>query len=128
MVEISDKMWSTGEGNGKRLQYSCPENPMNSMKRQKDRTLKDELPRWVGAQYATEELWMEGCNTVHEVVTKTIPKKKGFNKAKWSSEEALQTAEKRKVKGKGEKERYNHLNTEFRRIARRDKKAFLSEQ
>ena len=121
-------MWSTGEGNGKRLQYSCLENPMNSMKRQKDRTLKDELPRWVGAQYATEELWMEGCNTVHEVVTKTIPKKKGFNKAKWSSEEALQTAEKRKVKGKGEKERYNHLNTEFRRIARRDKKAFLSEQ
>ena len=44
MVESSDKMWSTGEGNGKRLQYSCPENPMNSMKRQKDRTLKDELP------------------------------------------------------------------------------------
>ena len=95
---------------------------MNSMKRPKGMTLKDELPRLVGAQYATEELWMEGCNTVHEVVTKTIPKKKGFNKAKWSSEEALQTAEKRKVKGKGEKERYNHLNAEFQRIARRDKK------
>ena len=53
MVESSDKIWSTGEGNGKPLQYSCFENPMNSMKRQKDRTLKDELPRSVGAQYAT---------------------------------------------------------------------------
>ena len=57
MVESSDKMWSTGERNGKPLQYSCLENPMNSMKRQKDRTLKDELPRLVGAQYATEEEW-----------------------------------------------------------------------
>ena len=55
MVECSDKTWSTGEGNGKPLQYSCLEKPMNSMKRQKDRTLKDELPRSVGAQYATEE-------------------------------------------------------------------------
>ena len=53
MVERSDRMWSTGEGNGKPLQYSCLQNPMNSMKRQKDRTLKDELPRSVGAQYAT---------------------------------------------------------------------------
>ena len=53
MVESSDKMWSTGEGNGNPLQYSCLENPMNSVKRQKDRTLKDELPRSVGAQYAT---------------------------------------------------------------------------
>ena len=53
MVESSDKTWSTGEGNGKSLQYSCPENPMNSMKRQKDRTLKDELPSLAGAQYAT---------------------------------------------------------------------------
>ena len=53
MVESSDKMWSTGEGNSKPLQYSCLENTMNSMKRQKDRTLKDELPRLVGAQYAT---------------------------------------------------------------------------
>ena len=51
----SNKMWSTGEGNGKPLQYSCLENPMNSMKRQKDMTLKDELPRWGGAQYSTEE-------------------------------------------------------------------------
>ena len=55
MVESSDKMWSTGEGNGKPLQYSCLENPMNSMKRQKDRTLKDELSRLVGAQNATGE-------------------------------------------------------------------------
>ena len=55
MVESSNKMWSTGEGNGKPLQYSCLENAMNSMKRQKDMTLKDELPRSVGAQYATGE-------------------------------------------------------------------------
>ena len=57
MVESSDKVWSTGEENNKPLPYSCLENPMNSMKRQKDRTLKDELPRLVGAQYATGEEW-----------------------------------------------------------------------
>ena len=57
MVERSDKMWSTGEGNVKPLQYSCLENPMNSVKRQKDRTLKDELPSSVGAQYATGDQW-----------------------------------------------------------------------
>ena len=57
MAESSDKTWSTGEGNGKPLQYSCLENPMNSMKRQKDTTLKNELPRSVGAQYATGDLW-----------------------------------------------------------------------
>ena len=57
LVESSDKTWYTGEGNGKPLQYSCLENPMNSMKRQKDRTLKDELPRSVGAQYATGDQW-----------------------------------------------------------------------
>ena len=57
MVESSDKLWSTGEGNGKPLQYSCLENPMNSIKRQKVRTLKDELPRSVGAQYATGDQW-----------------------------------------------------------------------
>ena len=57
MVERSDRMWSTGEGNGKPLQYSFPENPMNSMKRQKDRTLKDELPSSVGAQYAIGDQW-----------------------------------------------------------------------
>ena len=57
MVERSDRMWSTGEGNGKPLQYSCLENTINSMKRQKDRALKDELPRSVGAQYATGDQW-----------------------------------------------------------------------
>ena len=57
MVERSDRMWSTGEGNGKPLQFSCLENPMNSMKRQKDRTLKDELARSVGTQYATGDQW-----------------------------------------------------------------------
>ena len=57
MVERSDRMWSTGEGNGKPLQYSYLENPMNSMKRQKDRTLKDELPRSEGAHYATGDQW-----------------------------------------------------------------------
>ena len=57
MVESYDKMWSTGEGNGKPLQYSCLENTMNSMKRPKDRTLKDELPRLVGAQYSNGDQW-----------------------------------------------------------------------
>ena len=56
-MESSDKMWSTGEGNDKTLQYSCHENPMNSMKRQNDRLLKEELPRSVGAQYATGDQW-----------------------------------------------------------------------
>ena len=73
-----------------------------------------------------EELWTEVRNIVQEVVTKTNPKKK---KGKWLSEEALQIAEKRReAKDKGEKERYTHLNAEFQRIARRDKKAFLSNQ
>ena len=72
---------------------------------------------------------MEVRNTVQEVVTKTIAKKKKCKKAKWLSAEALQIAEKRReAKGKGERERYTQLNTEFQRIARRDKKAFLSEQ
>ena len=76
-----------------------------------------------------EELWMEICDTVQEAVIKTIPKKKKCKKAKWLSEEALQIAVKRReAKSKGEKERYTHLNTEFQRIARRDKKAFLSDQ
>ena len=67
--------------------------------------------------------------TLQEAVIKTIPKKKKCKKAKWLSEEALQIAEKRrKMKGKGEKERYKHLNAEFQRIVRRDKKAFLSDQ
>ena len=76
-----------------------------------------------------EELWMEIHDTVQEARNKTIPKKKKCKKAKWLSEEALQIAAKRrKVKGKGKKERYAHLNAEFQRIARRDKKAFLSDQ
>ena len=76
-----------------------------------------------------EELWMEIHDIVQEAVIKTIPKKKKCKKAKWLSEEALQIAEKRReAKGKGEKERYTHLNAEFQRIARRDKKVFLSDQ
>ena len=76
-----------------------------------------------------EELWIEVHDSVQEAGIKTIPKKKKFKKAKWLSEEALQIAVKRiKVKDKGEKERCTHLNTEFQRITRRDKKAFLSDQ
>ena len=68
-----------------------------------------------------EDLWMKVCNIVQEVVIKTIPKKKKGKKTEWLSEEALQIAEKkREAKGKGEKERYTHLNAEFQRIARRD--------
>ena len=76
-----------------------------------------------------EELWMEACNIVQEAMTKTIPKKKKWKKAKWLSEEALQIAEKRReVKSKGERVRYTQQNAEFKRIARKDKKTFLSEQ
>ena len=76
-----------------------------------------------------EELWMEVRDIVQEVVIKTIPKKKKCKKAKRLSKETLQIAEKRREpKGKGEKERYTHLNAEFQRIARRDRKAFLSDQ
>ena len=71
---------------------------------------------------------MEVCDIVQEAVIKTIPKKKKCKKVKWLSGEALQIAEKREVKGKGRKEIYSHLNADFQRIARRDKKAFLSEQ
>ena len=74
-------------------------------------------------------LWTEISDIVQEAVIKTILKKKKCKKATWLSKEALQMAEKRReVKGKGEKERYTHLNAEFQRIARRDKKAFLSDQ
>ena len=77
----------------------------------------------------SEELWVEGHDIVQEAVIKTIPKKKKCKKAKWLSEKALWIAEKRReAKRKGEKERYTHLNAEFQRIARRDKKAFLSDQ
>ena len=80
MVERSDRMWVTGEGNGKPLQHTCLENSMNSMKRQKDRTLKDELPRSVGAQYATGDQWrnnsrknegMEPKQKQHQIVDMT---------------------------------------------------------
>ena len=70
MVESSDKMRSTGEGNGKTLQYSCLENPMTSMKRQKDRTLKEELPRSVGAQYATGDQWRNNSRKNEEMEPK----------------------------------------------------------
>ena len=70
MVERSDRMWSTGEGNGKPLQYSCLENPINSMKRQKDRTLKDELSKSVGAQYATEDQWLNNSRKNEEAEPK----------------------------------------------------------
>ena len=72
MVKSFDKMWPTGEGNGKPLQYSCLENPMDSMKRQKDRTLKDELPRSVGAQYVTGDQWRNNSRKNEE----TEPKEK----------------------------------------------------
>ena len=76
-----------------------------------------------------EELWTEVPDTVHEAGIKTIPKEKKYKKVKWLSEEALQIAmNRREPKGKGEKERYTHLNAEFQRTARREKKAFLSDQ
>ena len=70
MVESSDKMWSTGEGNGKPLQYSCLENPMNSMKRQNDRRLKDEFPRLVGTQYAIGDQWKNNSRKNEEMEPK----------------------------------------------------------
>ena len=75
-----------------------------------------------------DKLWREVCDFVQETGTKTIPKKKKYKKSKWLSEEALQIAVKREVKGKGEKEKYTHLNADVQRIAMRDKKAFLSNQ
>ena len=72
MVESSEKTWSTDEGNGKPLQYSCLENPMNSMKRQKDTTLKDELPKSAGAQYSTGDQWRNNSRKNEE----TEPKQK----------------------------------------------------
>ena len=68
MTESSDRMWSTGEGNGKPLQYFCLENPMNSMKRQNDRILKEELPRLVGAQYATGVQWRNNSRKNEEMM------------------------------------------------------------
>ena len=76
-----------------------------------------------------EELWTDVCDIIQEAVIKAIPKKKKCKKAKWLAEEALQIAVKRReVKKQREKERYNHLNAEFQRIPRRDKKAFFSDQ
>ena len=75
------------------------------------------------------ELWAEVCDIIQETGSKIIPKKNKCEKAKWLSKEALQiTVERREVKSNGEKERYTHLNAEFQRIERRDKKAFLSNQ
>ena len=89
MVERSDRMWSTGEGNGKPLQYSCLENPMNSMKRQIDRTLKGELSRSVGAQYATGDQWRNNSRKNEEISpvqgkrnpSKTASAEKGHQRA-----------------------------------------------
>ena len=81
----------------------------------KELDVKDRVP---------EELWTEVRNFVQEAVIKTIPKKKKCKKEKWFSEESLQIAEKRETKGRGEKERYTHLNAEFQRRARADEKAF----
>ena len=75
-----------------------------------------------------EELWMEVCDILQEAVIKTISKKKKCKKAKGLSEEAFTAEKRREAKGKGEKERYTHMNAEFQRIARKDKKAFLSDQ
>ena len=71
-MERSDRMWSTGEGNGKPLQFSCLENPMNSMKRRKDRTVKEELPKSIGDQYATGNQWRNNSRKNEE----TEPKRK----------------------------------------------------
>jgi len=70
MVKSSDKTWSTGEGTGKPIQYSCLENPMNSMKRQKERTLKEELPRSIGAQFATGDQWKNNSRKNEETRAK----------------------------------------------------------
>ena len=70
LVESFDKTWSTGEGNGKPLQHSCLQNPMNSLKRQKDRTLKDELPRSEGTQYATGDQWRNNSRKNEEMEPK----------------------------------------------------------
>ena len=94
-----------------------------------DYTVSDKQIQGIRSDRVHEELWMEVHEIVHEAVIKSIPKKKKYKKAKQLSEKALQIAEKRKeAKGKGEKERYTHFNGEFQRIARRDKKAFLSYQ
>ena len=114
------KVWKTTQP----FRYDLNQIPCNYTVKVKNRfkglDLIDRVP---------EELWTEVRDIVQEAVIKTIPKKKKCKKAKWLSEEALQIPEKRReVKSKGEKERYTYLNAEFQRIARRDKKTFLSEQ
>ena len=95
MVEISDKMWSTGEGNGKPVQYSCLENPTNSMKRQKDMTLEDELFRSVGAQYTTGEKWRNNSRKNEE----TEPKQnKNKNKQTKNNKNKNKTKKQTKMK------------------------------
>ena len=79
MVERSDRMWFTGEGNGKPLKYSCLENPMNSMKRQNDRILKEEFPRTVGAQYATGDQWRNNSRKNEGIE----PKQKQYTRCDW---------------------------------------------
>ena len=93
MVEKSDRMWSTGEGNGKPLQYSCLENPMNSVKRQKDRVLKDELPRSVGTQYATGDKWINNFRKNEE----TEPSKNNTQLWMWLVIEAKSDAVKSNI-------------------------------
>ena len=83
MVERSDRMWSTGEGNGKPLQNSCLENPMDSMKRQNDRTLKEELPRSVGAQYAAGDQWRNNSRKNEEIARVNVDIL-GISKLKWT--------------------------------------------
>ena len=89
--------------------------------------MTNRLKRWDLIDRVTEELWTELSNIVQEAVTKTIPKKKKWNKAKWLPEEELQIAEEREAEDKGEKERYSHLYAEFQRIVRRGNKV-LNEQ
>ena len=91
--------------------------------------ISEKQSQGIRSDTVTEELWSEVHDIVQEAGIKTIPEKKKCKKEKWLSEESLQIAvERREAKGKGEKERYTHLNTEFQRTARRDKKAFLSDQ
>ena len=93
MVESSDETWSSGEGNGKPLQYSCLENPMNSMKRQKDRILKDELPRLVGTQYATGDQWRNNSTKNEEME----PKKNNTQLRMWLVMEVKSDAAKNNI-------------------------------